>query len=68
MYGLCPWTAREGDVAVLLQGGGVPYLLRPIGDAHEKKYLFIGECFVQLNAGLRRAAQDESGKEVFVLV
>ncbi|KAK8059186.1 hypothetical protein PG996_009116 [Apiospora saccharicola] len=28
--GLCPWPARVGDVVVLLSGGKVPYLLRPV--------------------------------------
>ncbi|KAK8050970.1 hypothetical protein PG993_002355 [Apiospora rasikravindrae] len=28
--GLCPWPAIVGDVVVLLSGGKVPYLLRPI--------------------------------------
>ncbi|KAK5654223.1 hypothetical protein OQA88_7398 [Cercophora sp. LCS_1] len=63
-YGLCPWTAREGDVAVLLRGGGVPYLLRPVGNAHEGKYQFVGESFVELDGG----AEDGSAEEVFVLV
>ncbi|KAK7998375.1 hypothetical protein PG989_006415 [Apiospora arundinis] len=28
--GLCPWPARVGDVVVVLSGGKVPYLLRPV--------------------------------------
>jgi len=64
MYGLCPWTAREGDVVVWLRGATVPYLLRPIGDAHEGRHQFVGECFVELDLG----TGDGGGEEVFVLV
>ncbi|KAI1123394.1 heterokaryon incompatibility protein-domain-containing protein [Nemania abortiva] len=55
-YGLCPWTAQEGDVVVLLYGGNVPYLLRPINNyegakegSNEAENLFelVGECYVQ---------------------
>ncbi|KAI0107807.1 heterokaryon incompatibility protein-domain-containing protein [Nemania sp. FL0031] len=51
-YGLCPWTAREGDIVVLLYGGNVPYLLRPVdeeGHSGGTKDLFelVGECYVQ---------------------
>ncbi|KAK8091275.1 Heterokaryon incompatibility protein 6- OR allele [Apiospora phragmitis] len=35
--GLCPWPARVGDVVVLLSGGKVPYLLRPIPDDEEEE-------------------------------
>lgn len=63
MYGLCPWTAREGDVVVLLQGGGVPYLLRPVRDGG--KYELVGECFVESGG---RGDEEISGSEVFVLV
>lgn len=28
--GLCPWSAKEGDVITLLHGATVPYLLRPV--------------------------------------
>ncbi|RYC60402.1 hypothetical protein CHU98_g5814 [Xylaria longipes] len=55
-YGLCPWTAQEGDMVVLLYGGNVPYLLRPVDkgmNAKEKntdtEYMLelVGECYVQ---------------------
>jgi len=82
-YGLCPWTAREGDVLVRLKGGKVPYLLRAVyqgqvmdkrgEDKREKKWQLVGECFVQ---GLVGAAADlwegEAGgaeeEEMFILV
>lgn len=75
--GLFPWPARVGDVVVLLSGGKVPYLLRPVSSGDDdveekledlvlsedtgavnpnmtvskslqgdKKYQFVGECFV----------------------
>ncbi|KAK8029312.1 HET-domain-containing protein [Apiospora marii] len=34
--GLCPWPASVGDVVVLLSGGKVPYLLRPIPSEEEQ--------------------------------
>ncbi|KAI0477852.1 heterokaryon incompatibility protein-domain-containing protein [Xylariaceae sp. FL0804] len=50
--GLCPWPAKKGDVIVLLRGGKVPYLLRPVvGEAvggpgpQEQVFEFVGECF-----------------------
>ncbi|KAJ8122529.1 hypothetical protein O1611_g9815 [Lasiodiplodia mahajangana] len=55
-YGLCPWTAQEGDVVVLLYGGNVPYLLRPVNkeghagessDKTEDLFELVGECYVQ---------------------
>ncbi|KPM42173.1 hypothetical protein AK830_g4379 [Neonectria ditissima] len=48
-FGLCPWSAREGDVIVLLAGGNVPYLLRPVeaeeSDARDK-FELVGECYL----------------------
>ena len=79
LYGLCPWTAREGDVVALLRGGGVPYLLRPLsvskqeeGDGREnfmnredEKYQLVGECYVD---GIRTMAGEDADGSVFVLV
>ncbi|KAI1363493.1 heterokaryon incompatibility protein-domain-containing protein [Xylaria arbuscula] len=54
-HGLCPWTAREGDFMVLLDGGNVPYILRPIlretlenGEENQiaGEFEFVGECFI----------------------
>ncbi|KAK4449681.1 putative heterokaryon incompatibility protein [Podospora aff. communis PSN243] len=33
LCGLCPWSAREGDIVVLLDGAKVPFLLRPVAAA-----------------------------------
>ncbi|KAI1749089.1 heterokaryon incompatibility protein-domain-containing protein [Xylaria castorea] len=55
-YGLCPWTAQEGDMVVLLYGGNVPYLLRPVSKGISAKesdvdpedtFELVGECYVQ---------------------
>ncbi|KAK0639679.1 heterokaryon incompatibility protein-domain-containing protein [Cercophora newfieldiana] len=71
MYGLCPWTARGGDVVVLLHGARVPYILRPAGE--EGRYQLVGECFVEMGDGLDMGMDvSKDGKigssEVFVLV
>ncbi|KAK5663725.1 hypothetical protein OQA88_4156 [Cercophora sp. LCS_1] len=73
MYGLCPWTAREGDIIAVLDGGRVPFILRPVpcegGDVSEtQKYALVGECFVE---GIMRGElgdRDMSDSEVFTLV
>lgn len=54
--GLCPAVADAGDIVVVLHGGGVPYLLRPVQQNSDDKhvqpsrmldhYQFIGECYV----------------------
>lgn len=41
--GLGPACMREGDIVVVLDGGKVPYILRPLTDS---TYAFMGECFV----------------------
>ncbi|KAK0753710.1 heterokaryon incompatibility protein-domain-containing protein [Schizothecium vesticola] len=47
-YGLCPWTAREGDVVAWLHGSKVLFLLRPVRKGEEeKRYQLVGECFVE---------------------
>ncbi|KAI1144913.1 hypothetical protein F4825DRAFT_286297 [Nemania diffusa] len=55
-HGLCHWTAKEGDTIVLLYGGNVPYLLRPIdknecakygGDNDSALFKLVGECYVE---------------------
>lgn len=48
-FGLCSWPSKVGDVIVLLHGGNVPYLLRPVkkeDGSSEGVYEFVGECFV----------------------
>lgn len=52
VWGLCPWTVREGDVVVVLLGGKVPFVLRPVlvppraGEERLGCYELVGECFV----------------------
>ncbi|KAM0435864.1 hypothetical protein ACHAPT_002755 [Fusarium lateritium] len=49
-FGLCPWPSKEGDVIVVLHGGNVPYLLRPVkkeDGSSAGTYEFVGECFVE---------------------
>lgn len=51
LTGLCPYTARVGDIVVVLFGGNVPYLIRerPANETTQRKgvqYSFVGECFV----------------------
>ncbi|KAK0624203.1 heterokaryon incompatibility protein-domain-containing protein [Immersiella caudata] len=68
--GLCPWTAKEGDVVTILQGGKVPYLLRPLektSPGELDKYALVSECFVE---GVMAGVSLEDGtdrSEVFVL-
>ncbi|KAJ4298934.1 hypothetical protein N0V90_004177 [Kalmusia sp. IMI 367209] len=52
LTGLCPYTARIGDIIVVLIGGNVPFLIRrqPFNDDTQDiaaQYGFVGECFVQ---------------------
>jgi hypothetical protein len=45
--GLGPAAAREGDVVVVLFGGVVPFVLRPVEREDEEKcWRLVGECFV----------------------
>lgn len=77
LIGLCPFSARPGDVLVVLYGGPVPYVLRACpdgrGDGPERtsRYEFVGECYLQGYMD-GRAIQEQEDKgmpsEVFVLV
>lgn len=67
-YGLCPWAAEEGDIVVLLQGGAVPYLLRP---ANEKDtFKFVGECFVDgiMFGGYFERVEDMAEQKIFDII
>ncbi|KAK0651079.1 heterokaryon incompatibility protein-domain-containing protein [Cercophora newfieldiana] len=64
--GLCPWTAREGDVVVILKGGNVPYLLRLV-EGEPDKYVLVGECFVQGVMQGEVVQEGMRGGEVFLL-
>lgn len=77
-YGLCPWTAREGDVVVTLKGGRVPFLLRRASEAKPEesegeRWQFVGECFVEGMLGCSDNISSEGdgwmeGERLFVLV
>jgi hypothetical protein len=43
-FGLGPRDLKKGDVVAVLDGGKVPYILRPF--AKENEHAFLGECFV----------------------
>lgn len=74
LYGLCPWMAKTGDVIVVLDGGRVPYLLRPAavhGDRNSGKEIgpmfeFVGECFI--DGGFMKGEVTAETSEVFTLV
>ncbi|KAK3898022.1 putative heterokaryon incompatibility protein [Staphylotrichum tortipilum] len=75
--GLCPWTAREGDVVALLHGGKVPYMLRPVPPSQQEHdglatYRLVGECFVDkvdvMNGELMREKMGNGKPLVFVMV
>jgi hypothetical protein len=59
IHGLCPHTARPGDLLVVLNGGDVPYILRPCssvasisgknhksGSAESTSVTLVGECYI----------------------
>ena len=45
--GLCVPYAREGDVVVVLFGGNVPFVLRQVERGGDRRYEFVGECYVE---------------------
>lgn len=58
---LCPKETSVNDKLVLLQGSGVPFILRPIGD----HWQIVGECYVhELMDG---SAWDESRCEMLLI-
>jgi hypothetical protein len=60
---LVPGKARLGDVIVLLEGGIVPFILRPREDS---RWELIGEAYV--HGIMRGEAWDEKGCEEIRLV
>lgn len=44
--GLAPMNAIAGDVIALLEGGKVPYILRPRSDAEAGVYELVGDAYV----------------------
>ena len=73
--GLCPPMAQLGDMVVILEGGQVPYLLRPRlqtkttdGDTTaflNQQYTFIGECFLQGFMHGRAVDEQKDGHDCF---
>lgn len=60
--GLGPKSMKDDDVLAVLNGGKVPYILRPLSDG---QFAFMGECFVyevmdgrRLEAGGKGAAKE----------
>lgn len=78
--GLCPHTARTGDIVVMFHGGPVLYILRekkPPGQGEsqpqerEAQWYFVGECYlVGYMHGQALSEAEEGGleKEIFALV
>ncbi|OTA65975.1 HET-domain-containing protein [Hypoxylon sp. EC38] len=73
--GLCPYSARPGDLVVILYGGNVTYILRSRtqhgGESDEpKRFEFVGECFTQgyMNGeGIQEREKKGIPTEVFTL-
>ncbi|ATZ50325.1 hypothetical protein BCIN_05g06850 [Botrytis cinerea B05.10] len=77
LVGLCPWAARNGDIIVILHGGNVPFLLRPVSSEVEggnsskevKRFEFVGEYFVSgVMHGEYLKGRNYSESEIFTLV
>jgi hypothetical protein len=78
-HGVCPWTVWEGDVVVLLYGGRIPFVLRPVPLLDQEsegvlQYELVGECFVDraevMSGGFMQKRMEMGGwrAEVFALV
>ncbi|ORY57846.1 heterokaryon incompatibility protein-domain-containing protein [Pseudomassariella vexata] len=78
--GLCPHNALPGDVVVMLYGGSVLYLLRPVEgedanaeneDKRPREFHFVGECFLHgymHGEGLEDAREKGIRSEIFNLI
>ena len=75
LYGLCPWTAKEGDIISVLDGGKVPFLIRTTVqdgrglEMERVRYELVGECFIP--GGIMSGDDAGSGvtdTEIFELV
>jgi hypothetical protein len=65
--GIGPDVMNEGDIIVILFGGRVPYILRPVDNG----FKFIGECYVPglMNSEAVQTWRDEGSKKgIFELV
>ncbi|KAF2169621.1 hypothetical protein M409DRAFT_20035 [Zasmidium cellare ATCC 36951] len=78
--GLCPHTAREGDLVAVLNGGKVPYLLRRCEDdgpgdgssspeiAQRQPFQLVGECYLQGYMDGEAMDDPKAGTEIFELI
>ncbi|KAL0955319.1 hypothetical protein HGRIS_004203 [Hohenbuehelia grisea] len=74
--GLCPFSARPGDLIVILHGGNVPYVLRRCGITADNpesapRYTYIGECYLQGYMNGRAIVEQKeknASTETFILV
>jgi hypothetical protein len=67
-FGLGPRDLKKGDVVAVLDGGKVPYILRPF--AKEGEHAFLSECFVYdiMNGeAYEMCGQGEVEERMFVL-
>ncbi|KAK3904926.1 hypothetical protein C8A05DRAFT_13246, partial [Staphylotrichum tortipilum] len=68
--GVCTETCRLGDELWLLEGGAVPYVLRPTmaGDGN-RRFMFCGECYVQggMHGELMEGNVEERWKDVVLV-
>ncbi|KAI1412730.1 heterokaryon incompatibility protein-domain-containing protein [Hypoxylon sp. FL1857] len=75
VVGLCPYAARAGDLVVVLYGGNVTYILRPLTPQGSRPngvegYEFVGECYTQgyMNGeGIQGQKKEGWPNEVFAL-
>jgi hypothetical protein len=72
LTGLCPPSARRGDLVVVLHGGRVPYLLRHQRTAGKDtiQYKFVGECYLcdyMTGRAIREQQEKNLQAEVFEL-
>jgi hypothetical protein len=75
MTGLCPNTAQEGDLIVILYGGAVSYLgcsSNKIASTPDKKVgrqvEFVGECYLPRYMAGEAIENMEDNVEIFELV
>lgn len=65
-FGIGPERMKAGDFVVVLRGGRVPYVLRPLG----AEYMFIGTCYLHAIMGgqmFQESWNKEWKEETFVL-
>lgn len=75
MTGLCPSTAQEGDLIVVLYGGAVPYVARPSNKVAStldvkvgRQVEFVGECYLPGYMAGEAIGNMEDNLEIFELV